>query len=108
MATKITDQFYAGSPYMQLGERRAVPRKTVALDAQILWREAYQPLACKVLDLSDQGARLETLRSVHLPASFELIIPSKNVIIAARMIWRDETHVGVRFCASPSRFKPNG
>jgi len=81
----------------RIGDRRRVLRRLVLLDAWINWPDLWMPLHCQVLDISDMGACLETLRSVVIPHRFELRIPAENVRVRVQQIWRNDGMVGVEF-----------
>lgn len=85
----------------RLGDRRRFMREAVNLSGWIAWRDLWMPLACKVLDISEKGARLETLRTVRLPLHFDLMLPSEGLVIAVRQVWREGAMTGVEFTAEP-------
>jgi len=56
---------------------------------------------CKILDLSEGGARVAMPSGVELPDVFQLQIDSSRIIGAAEVVWRDHHQVGVRFRREP-------
>ncbi len=52
---------------------------------------------CKILDLSDSGARVALPSGVELPDVFQLQIDSSRIIGAAEVVWREQHQVGVKF-----------
>ena len=87
----------------RLGDRRKATRTAVSIDGRVIWPGLFQPLSCKIVDVTDQGARLETLRSVHLPKTFVLIVDSENSATRVQLVWRRGSYAGVRFIEAPQR-----
>ncbi len=52
---------------------------------------------CKILDLSEDGARVAAPIGVDIPEVFNLQIDSSRILGAAEVIWRGYNEVGVRF-----------
>jgi invasion protein IalB len=52
---------------------------------------------CKILDLSETGARVALPAGVELPDLFQLQIDSSRILGPAEVVWRDQHQVGVRF-----------
>ena len=52
---------------------------------------------CKIIDLSEEGARVATLAGVDMPEIFQLQIDSSRVLGPAEVVWRTHNQVGVRF-----------
>ena len=52
---------------------------------------------CKILDLSDNGARVAGPTGVDMPDVFELQIDSSRILGTAEVVWREQHQVGVKF-----------
>lgn len=52
---------------------------------------------CKVLDISEGGARVAAIRGQQLPDAFALQVDSSRIVGEAHVVWRTETAVGVKF-----------
>ncbi len=52
---------------------------------------------CRIVDMTDGGAKVLPPQGVELPAIFQLQIDSTRILGAAEVVWRDHTHVGVKF-----------
>jgi hypothetical protein len=52
---------------------------------------------CKVIDLSDDGARLELPHGSRIRSQFTLHIPSREIEHRAEVVWRNGYQVGVHF-----------
>jgi hypothetical protein len=52
---------------------------------------------CRLVDFTDDGARVVAPPGVDMPAIFQLQIDSSRILGAAEVIWREHNHVGVRF-----------
>ena len=52
---------------------------------------------CKILDLTDEGARVFEPPGTELPHKFQLQIDSSRILGAAEVVWRGGSQVGVRF-----------
>lgn len=51
---------------------------------------------CKILDLSEDGAKIAVQGNTELPEVFALQIDNSRVLGEARVVWRTETAVGVK------------
>jgi hypothetical protein len=52
---------------------------------------------CKILDLSEDGARVFEPPGMELPDQFQLQIDSSRILGSAEVVWRGGSQVGVRF-----------
>jgi hypothetical protein len=52
---------------------------------------------CAILDVSDRGARLELSTTKELPSDFVLKL-TEGDRRECKVVWRNETRVGVEFC----------
>jgi hypothetical protein len=81
-------------PAIGLGRRRSV-RAPVSLDAKI-GRGGLDRALCKVVDLSQHGARLQTYSSLRAGTMIWLALP-KVGHRAARVVWAEEFEAGLQF-----------
>ena len=49
------------------------------------------------MQISSTGARLNIPNSFPLPDIFDIVIPRKNLICRAKLVWRDKAGAGVEF-----------
>ncbi len=78
-------------------ERRAGRRRPIN---SLAWADPggiLPVIDCKILNLSDDGARVAAPMGVEIPQVFNLQIDSSRVLGAAEVIWRGYNEVGVRF-----------
>jgi hypothetical protein len=52
---------------------------------------------CRVLDLSDTGARLKSAQAESIPNQFELEVPSEGIQRPGAVQWRRGGELGVKF-----------
>lgn len=52
---------------------------------------------CKIIDLSDSGARLELPYASRIKSHFTLYVPSKEIERRVEVVWRSGYQVGVHF-----------
>src|SRR5437868_15245220 len=81
-------------PAIGLGRRRSV-RAPVSLDAKI-GRGGLDRALCKVIDLSQHGARLQTYSSLRAGTMIWLALP-KVGHHAAKVVWADDFEAGLQF-----------
>ena len=74
---------------------RRADRVRTLLRAEV--ETACGSVGCVVRNLSETGARLELSDSGVLPPEFNLVIPNKDLSHRARVVWRSEGLVGVKF-----------
>lgn len=53
--------------------------------------------SCVVRNLSDGGAHLEVPSLVGIPHEFTLTIPTAQIQLSCRAVWRSEKTIGVAF-----------
>jgi hypothetical protein len=75
--------------------RRQSPRAPVSLDARI-GRGGLDRTACKVTDLSLQGARIHTYSALDQGAMIWLTLPDLGQVVAT-VVWADDYEAGCRF-----------
>jgi hypothetical protein len=79
-------------------DRREHPRRTVSIDAHLFWRDE-QPsiLACKIVDLSEVGARIRAHFLLPLPSQVFLIKDEGENIYECETIWQQPGTAGLTF-----------
>ena len=78
-------------------DRRATARRRTCLGADIHVAAFLSETACRLRDVSLDGARIVVAADAILPAVFDLAIPYRNEMRRARLVWRDGIHAGLRF-----------
>jgi hypothetical protein len=78
-------------------ERRVKGRRHVNSPAWADPGGVLPVIDCKILDLSETGARVAMPSGVELPDVFQLQIDSSRILGAAEVVWRESHQVGVRF-----------
>ena len=54
-------------------------------------------ISCEILNMSPFGACLELGTSTEVPETFVLVVEADHIRWPCRIIWRDQTQVGVAF-----------
>lgn len=79
------------------GEKRRAPRRRTRLRAgKILDRANRFVLDATILDRSCVGLRLRLARDIELPDIFHFYDDESEMIIVARIAWRNQALIGVR------------
>jgi hypothetical protein len=80
-------------------DQRKKVRRPLNLEATLL-QEGSAPLQCKVLDISDSGARFTIEQAVSLPAEFTLVFTRVGAPFRqCRRMWQNGEIVGATFAA---------
>ena len=79
-------------------ERRVAARTRVLKRGTVELPESALP--CKIIDLSDTGARLALSGANHVPNFFTLLIPDRPPVFC-QIIWRRQERLGVTFRELP-------
>lgn len=77
--------------------RRARRRKAIN---SLAWADPggiLPVIDCRIIDFTEDGARVVAPPGVEMPSIFQLQIDSSRILGAAEVIWREQNHVGVRF-----------
>jgi hypothetical protein len=82
---------------MEQGERRRAKRKTFQSPAWADPGGILPVIDCKIVNLTEDGARLIAPTGVEMPQIFQLQIDSSRILGAAEVMWRNENQIGVRF-----------
>ena len=80
-------------------DRRSRRRKTVNSPAWADPGGILPVIDCRIVDLTEDGARVIAPAGIDMPEIFQLQIDSSRILGAAEVIWRENNHVGVRFLA---------
>jgi len=83
-------------------ERRAVSRQRTFLKGVMAFNNGNSSEDCLVRDLTEEGARIE-LPHPNAPLTFDLLIASKSLRKAARVVWRVGGRLGLRFAPAGSQ-----
>lgn len=81
-------------------QRKIIERDRCEIEADIVLPETGVRYPCLVIDISEQGARLEVAADVPMPRLFDLALPVADEIVdvrAVEMRWRRENTVGLLF-----------
>jgi hypothetical protein len=82
----------ADSPERRVRKRR--PANTLA------WADPggiLPVIDCKIIDITDVGARIAAPSGFEFPELFQLQIDSSRILGAAEVVWRGPNQVGVKF-----------
>jgi hypothetical protein len=78
-------------------DRRKIIRKPSYLGGRVAFNHLYASADCLIRNITAQGCRLSFAEVAAIPSNFVLSIPSRSQSFNARIIWRNETEVGVAF-----------
>jgi hypothetical protein len=79
------------------GERRRRGRRPMQA---LAWADPggiLPVIDCKIVDVSEGGARILAPLGVDVPDLFQLQIDSSRILGAAEVVWRGPRHIGVKF-----------
>ncbi|RDE05067.1 PilZ domain-containing protein [Sphingomonas aracearum] len=82
-------------PALESTDRRRSPRAPVSLDAKI-GRGGLDRTLCRVVDLSEHGARLQTYSALKAGTRIWLTLPGVGQVIA-NVVWADDFLAGCQF-----------
>jgi len=82
---------------VQSKEKRRAPRRVSLMPAVIFYPHQNQHVACKVLDLSQDGALIEAPLAGELPRVFWLRLDGETKLRFCLVIWGSENRLGVEF-----------
>ena len=85
----------AGALYMS-SNRRKFARRALTYPAKIIANDGSWGRNCRLLDVSDGGARLVTEKPLELPENFTLALSGKTAR-RCRLKWMDDCEIGVIF-----------
>jgi hypothetical protein len=78
-------------------ERRGKTRLPLDCDALILTSVSSDAIECRVMDISDSGAKLLIKGISLMPQTFKLLILEAGLLYACEIVRRDRETVGVKF-----------
>ena len=81
----------------ELGDRRRAKRKAYRSSAWADPGGILPVIDCRIVNLTEDGARVIAPPGVEMPQVFQLQIDSSRILGAAEVMWREDNHVGVRF-----------
>ena len=77
-------------------DHRSVLRKDTSLKGQVVIDDGAT-VACIVSNVSTTGAKINVPLFETLPSTFILRAADLNLNVRAKVVWREEAEVGVRF-----------
>ena len=83
-------------------EKRSEQRQRTLKSAKAVYNGGHSVLDCSIRNLSDSGAKLETMDPADLPESFVLLFQDGRKR-PVEMIWQTANRFGVRFVDSATR-----
>ena len=72
-------------------------RRLNVLHSGLISSENSDGTSCEILNMSPFGACLELGASTEIPETFVLVVEADRIRWPCRVIWRDQTKVGVAF-----------
>ena len=79
-----------------MSNRRKFPRRPVTYPAKIIANDGSWGRNCRLLDVSDGGARLVIAEPLELPENFTLAL-SRKTARRCKLKWMDDCEIGVIF-----------
>ena len=80
-----------------LDERRSSDRISVSIIAKGIVPNNDEALECRIIDLSENGAKIEVLSADIMPETFKLFIPDTNCLCECRVVRRAGKEIGLEF-----------
>lgn len=78
--------------------RRKFARRPIAYPAKIVASDGSWGRRCRVIDVSEGGAKLATESAVDVPANFILAFATRgHAMRKCHVVWSDGCELGVRF-----------
>jgi hypothetical protein len=78
-------------------DRRVGKRRKVNVPAWADPGGVLPVIDCRIIDLTEEGARVSSASGHELPDAFQLRQDSTRVIGVVEVVWRQANQVGVRF-----------
>lgn len=78
-------------------DHRNAERTKSFVGGQIVFNDRHSTLFCIVRNLSKAGAKIEVGGALQVPAAFDLRLNGKDTEFKARVVWRNEHSLGVKF-----------
>ncbi len=97
-AGEVTYTVIVQKPPRRAGDERNARRRRTRLRAgKVLDRGNTFLIECQIYDRSPRGARLRLLSDVDVPHEIRLYEDERENVVAARVVWRANRQVGIRF-----------
>jgi hypothetical protein len=87
------------------GDSRAFPRFEVRIPGKLLWASGTCTSACRITDLSESGARVDTAVFTSVPERIDLFEAKTGNIFECVVRWQCGTQIGLQFVDLCSRSK---
>ena len=81
-------------------ERRREPRVRALLGGIIAFNKRQSTLKCQIRNLSSEGVLVTLQGTALVPDQFDFLIPSKESVQRARMVWCTTDAAGIAFTGS--------
>ena len=78
-----------------MSDNRIAPRKRVLKAGKMEF--GWGAIDCAVRNISETGASLEVESPVGVPDRFDLVTSNDRFRQSARVVWRKEKRIGIRF-----------
>ncbi len=89
-----------------LADRRVSERQPVDVLANVLSCSDRYLFTCKVCDISETGARIQSDRVGTLPLKFKLYIEDPGLLVLCRIVWCRAGYAGLKFVDDPTFHLP--
>ncbi|MCP1336941.1 PilZ domain-containing protein [Futiania mangrovi] len=87
-------------------QERLYRRQRAYKGAEIHYDKGLMSCPCRVIDISDAGARLTFANDLALPHAFTLTIALDGVEVDCAMAWYDRRQMGVKFVSPMRKVSP--
>jgi hypothetical protein len=77
-------------------DKRSEPRQRTVMQGEIVSGNGLT-MNCAVRDISKRGARVSLITPFHVTDRLVLRIPSRRMLVTARVRWRKGGHIGLVF-----------
>jgi hypothetical protein len=84
-------------------ERRSQQRYEVRLDGELIWDNGAQRKSCVILDLSVDGARIDTGYFISLPKNLFFLEKARGTLFECQVRWQQAGQLGLHFIDVSSR-----
>ena len=82
-------------------ERRRSHRHRVLKGGTVIFNGGYASYACQVRNLNETGAMLQFGETTGIPEKFDFRLGDLKKPVAASIVWRDRTRLGIQFDKAP-------
>ena len=77
--------------------RRKFVRRPLSYPAKIVATDGSWGRNCRVIDVSDAGAKLALEKPAELPNDFILALSMRGTVRRCQLMWTDDCEIGVQF-----------